>query len=101
MKEKIEIVIKDGYCLILFRGRCYWIDCLYLDKILEEIENIKKKYGETQKNLIGEAASLGVIPILITTDGKNLLEEEFYREIEEVLKRYSKDRNRTLEEYLK
>ncbi|MFH7880644.1 MAG: hypothetical protein QXI09_01405 [Candidatus Aenigmatarchaeota archaeon] len=101
MKEKIEIVIKDGYCLILFRGSCYRIDCLYLDKILEKIENIKKKHREIQKNLIREAASLGVIPILITTGGKNLLEEEFYREIEKVLKRYSKDRNRTLEEYLK
>ncbi|MEM5875377.1 MAG: hypothetical protein QXW01_02565 [Candidatus Aenigmatarchaeota archaeon] len=99
MKEKVKIIFGKGNCYVLFRGISYTVDCSDIDEIIEKIKYYEKKYRETQKRLIEEAASLGVIILAQNIYGENLFQAELNDKVEKLIKKYSKKKNYTIEKF--
>lgn len=100
-RERIEVLCKKEVCYFFWKGNVYEIPASKCKEAVSLIRREIDKYRQCIRNIVEEAARLGVIIVATDISGKNPYEMECEQKIKEILDRYSVRRNKTLDRYYK
>lgn len=100
-RSVVEIRETKDYIVATFEEKVYKIPKKYKEKAVLEIKREIENYKRRKYDLIREAAALGVIIIPTTVSGEDPYFFDLKKNIERILKKYSKTSYTSLESYMK